>query len=48
MPAPRYDLRTRHAELFGGQNGYILDESTVLGEMARFVAAERASVAGVS
>lgn len=48
LPAPRYDLRTRHAELFGGQNGYILDEFTVLGEMARFVAAERASVAGVS
>jgi hypothetical protein len=48
LPAPRYDLRTRHAELFGGQNGYILDESNVLGEIARFVAAERISAVGVS
>jgi hypothetical protein len=41
-PAPAYDLRTRHAELFGARGGgYALDAQTVLGEMARFVAAER-------
>jgi hypothetical protein len=40
-PAIRYDLRTRHAELFGGRGGHILDAATVLGEMARFVAAQR-------
>lgn len=40
-PAPRYNLRTRHAELFGGKDGYILDASTALGEIALYVAAER-------
>jgi hypothetical protein len=40
-PAPRYDLRTRHAEAFGGSGSYILDRTLTLGEMARFVAAER-------
>jgi nucleoside-diphosphate-sugar epimerase len=40
-PAPRYDLRTRHAETFGGAGGYVLDRTLTLGEMARFVAAER-------
>lgn len=40
-PAPRYDLRTRHAELFGGKAGYILDATNVLGEIALYVAAER-------
>jgi hypothetical protein len=39
--APHYDLRTIHAELFGGRDGYVLDATTALGEMARFVAAER-------
>jgi hypothetical protein len=40
-PAPRYDLRTRHAELFGGTGSYVLDRTLTLGEMALFVAAER-------
>jgi hypothetical protein len=40
-PAPHYDLRTVHGELFGGKDGYVLDAVTSLGEMARFVAAER-------
>jgi hypothetical protein len=40
-PAPNYDLRTVHAELFGGKDGYVVDATTLLGEMARFVAAER-------
>jgi nucleoside-diphosphate-sugar epimerase len=33
----RYDVRTRHAELFGGQAPYIMDESEVLTRIARFV-----------
>ncbi|HEX8307486.1 MAG TPA: NAD-dependent epimerase/dehydratase family protein [Allosphingosinicella sp.] len=40
-PAPRYDLRTRYAELFGGTGSYVLHRTLTLGEMARFVAAER-------
>ncbi|HEX8125555.1 MAG TPA: hypothetical protein VF548_08240 [Allosphingosinicella sp.] len=40
-PAPRYDLRTRHADLFGGSGSYVLDRTATLGEMAGFVAAER-------
>jgi len=42
-PAPHYALRTRHAELFGGRNGVIMDESQVLGAMATFIEAERAT-----
>lgn len=45
-PAPHYDLRTRHAELFGGSNGYMLDATTILGELARFVGAERRRLRG--
>lgn len=40
-PAPRYDIRTRNAEMFGGTGSYVLDQALTLGEMARFVAAER-------
>ncbi len=40
-PAPVYDLRTRHASLFGGRGGHILSAEEILGEMARFIAAER-------
>lgn len=46
-PAPCYGLRTRHAALFGGEGGYMLSAESVLGEMARFVAASRRS-AGVA
>jgi hypothetical protein len=35
--AVRYDVRTRHAELVGGQAPYIMDESQVLTGIARFV-----------
>lgn len=45
-PAPSYDLRTRHADLFGGKDGYILPAETVLGEIALYVAAERRKAAG--
>lgn len=40
-PAPRYNIGTRHAEVFGGTGSHILDRTLTLGEMARFVAAER-------
>ena len=46
-PALSYDVRTRYAELFGGANGYIYDSTLTLGEMARYVAAERCRAKGV-
>ena len=33
----RYDLRTLHARLFNGQNGYIADKNRVMGEVREFV-----------
>jgi hypothetical protein len=41
-PAPRYDLRTRHSDLFGGPAGYQLDQRTVMTDLAAFIAQERA------
>jgi len=38
---PRYDMRTKHAAIFGGRNGYIETKSEVLAGIAAFVAAER-------
>ena len=40
-PAPRYDLRTRHAELFGGTSPYIMARSLVLLAMGDFIKAAR-------
>lgn len=37
-----YDLRTRYAALFGGQNGYVLDRASVLIDLGRFIEDERA------
>ena len=38
MPEPPfYDYRSKHAELFGGKEGYFADKETVLDEIARFV-----------
>jgi nucleoside-diphosphate-sugar epimerase len=34
---PNYDLRTRHAALFGGTGGYICHKMRVLAELAEFV-----------
>jgi nucleoside-diphosphate-sugar epimerase len=39
--APRYDLRTRHAELFGGTAPYITGRSQVLLAMGDFIKAVR-------
>jgi hypothetical protein len=41
-PAPVYDLRTEYSDMFGGPPGYMLDRATVLGELAAFIARERA------
>jgi nucleoside-diphosphate-sugar epimerase len=40
---PRYDVRTRHAEEFGGSAGYISDRASVVEGIRRFVSAERAA-----
>ena len=34
---PFYDYRSKHAEVFGGQNGYFTDKNTVLNEIVEFV-----------
>lgn len=40
-PAPAYRLRTRHAEAFGGRDGYLLAAASVLGEIEGYVCDER-------
>lgn len=40
-PAPRYDLRTLHAQALGGGGGYILDARSILDEIGTWVADER-------
>ena len=40
IPA-RYDFRSIHAPLFGGQGGYLYDQTRVLSSMKRFVERER-------
>lgn len=42
QPAPRYDLRTRHAELFGGANGFVMSADEVMEALSRFVGEARA------
>jgi hypothetical protein len=37
----RYDVRTRHAAVFGGRGGHLYTREQVLGELKAFVAAER-------
>lgn len=39
---PNYDLRSRHAALFGGVGGYICHKMRVLAELAEFVRTQRA------
>ena len=34
---PFYDYRSKHAEVFGGKNGYFADKAAVLAEIAEFV-----------
>lgn len=39
----RFDIRTRHARLFGGTDPYMLDRHRVLEDLRRFVARQRAA-----
>jgi nucleoside-diphosphate-sugar epimerase len=39
----RYDFRSRHAELFGGWDGYLYSAEEVMAELAGFVATQRAN-----
>ena len=38
---PAYDLRTRHAALYGGTGGYICHKMRVLAELADFVRTQK-------
>lgn len=37
----QYDMRSKHADLFGGSNGYLYGRDIVLGEISRFVTNSR-------
>lgn len=37
FPAPRYDIRSKFAGLFGGRDGYMLNKDAVLQEIGRFI-----------
>lgn len=39
--AARYDVRSRHAELFGGRDGYLVGRDETLASLSRFVTEER-------
>ncbi|MGL6096384.1 MAG: pyridine nucleotide transhydrogenase [Fimbriiglobus sp.] len=41
-PPARFDMRTKHATLFGGSDGYLAGKAAVLAELRAFVARERA------
>lgn len=45
VPVARYDMRTRHAAMFGGVGGYLRDKRTVLSSLRRFVSAEKQRLA---
>ena len=38
--APKYDFKSKHAELFGGKNGYMYSSSEVLNDIKHFVKTE--------
>jgi nucleoside-diphosphate-sugar epimerase len=44
LPAPpaRYDFRTKHAALYSGRGGYLLDKTSVLAALADFIRTEGA------
>lgn len=44
-PAARYDYRSRHAGLFGGQGGYMYDRRQVFDDLRAFVAREKRRLA---
>ena len=48
LPAPRYDLHTRHGALFGGDARYVMGAAAVFDALARFVTASRRTIAGAA
>lgn len=42
-PAPRYDLRTAHAKVFGGDGGYVMGADEVMREFGKFVGTVRSA-----
>lgn len=44
-PAPHYCLRTRHAPLFGGSDGYMMSADEVMGALRHYLDEERARAA---
>lgn len=42
--APRYDIRSKHAALFGGRDGYLRDKAAVLRGITEFVRRQRAAL----
>jgi nucleoside-diphosphate-sugar epimerase len=44
QPAARYDMRSKHAALFGGRDGYLYNRGQVLSELREFVDRERKAV----
>jgi nucleoside-diphosphate-sugar epimerase len=40
-PSAAYDFRSKHADLFGGNNGYLFSRATILQALRAFVAEER-------
>ena len=45
-PVARYDYRSRHAALFGGNDGYLYSKDQVLGDLASYVSETRKKQAG--
>ena len=44
-PAPTYRLRTKHARLFGGSNGYVLNAASVMEALGNYIRQERTRTA---
>ena len=45
LKPPRYDMRSRHADLFGGKQGWWMDEPAVWTALAEWVVSERQRLA---
>jgi nucleoside-diphosphate-sugar epimerase len=43
-PPARFDMRSRHAGLYNGRDGYLYDRRTILDELAHFVRQEREAI----
>jgi nucleoside-diphosphate-sugar epimerase len=43
-PPAKYDMRSVHAAIFGGENGYLYSKKQILQEIRKYVASEREAV----